>query len=67
MRFSPGPSFVGLAILGFCILLGVLGSCAVAGVGIDADPATPNRVIGTGILVGLAVGIAAARFYYRRH
>jgi hypothetical protein len=64
-----GQALVVLVIVGFCLLLGLLGSCMIAA-RIDPDPAMLGpaydwaTMIGAG--VGLILGIAAALYYYRR-
>jgi hypothetical protein len=58
-----------LVIVGFCLLLSLLGSCMIAAQ-IDPDPSMlgPAYQWATtiGICVGLALGIAAAIYTYRQ-
>jgi hypothetical protein len=58
-----------LVMVGFCLLLGILGSCWLTGQ-TTTDPVAPgsdyDQAIVRGAVVGLVLGIAAAVYYYHR-
>jgi hypothetical protein len=60
-----GQPLVVLVIVGFSLLLGMLGTCTVA-TRFDPDPATMGWATQVGAGVGLVLGIAAVVYYYRR-
>jgi hypothetical protein len=58
-QFQPGPPFVVLVIVFFCVLLGTV-------VSLFLTSEFSNRTLGVGAGVGLVLGIAATIYYYRR-